>query len=70
MPGRITRWLLFLEYEFTIVYKLNKTHVVDIFSKLPNSSKPLGILNQTMDASLFYVEPMWTQEIKIYLKTC
>ncbi len=29
VSGRITRWLLlFLEYEFTIVYKLGKTHVV------------------------------------------
>jgi hypothetical protein len=29
MLGRITRWLLLLlEYEFTIVYKLGKTHVV------------------------------------------
>jgi hypothetical protein len=27
--GRIARWLLlFLEYEFTVVYKLGKTHVV------------------------------------------
>ncbi len=25
---RITRWLLFLEYEFTIVYKHGRTHVV------------------------------------------
>jgi hypothetical protein len=36
--------LLFLEYEFTVVYKLGKTHVVidDLFG-LPNSSKPLGV---------------------------
>jgi hypothetical protein len=37
--GRITRWLLFLEYEFTIVYKLGRTHVViDVLSKLLNNS--------------------------------
>jgi len=38
--GRITRWLLlFLEYEFTIVYKLGRTHVViDVLSKLLDSS--------------------------------
>ncbi len=37
---RIVRWLLlFLEYEFIIVYKLGKTHVVvDASSRLPNNS--------------------------------
>jgi hypothetical protein len=45
--GRITRWLLlFLEYEFTIVYKPGRTHVVvDVLSKLPDNSKPLGVPN-------------------------
>jgi hypothetical protein len=45
--GRTAKWLLlFLEYEFTIVYKLGKTHVVvDVLSKLPYSSKPLGVLD-------------------------
>jgi hypothetical protein len=61
--GRITKWLLFLEYEFTIVYKLGITHVVaNVLSKLLDSSKPLGIPYQIMDASLFYVEPVWMQE--------
>jgi hypothetical protein len=43
--GRIARWLLlFLEYEFTIVNKPSRTHViVDVLSKLPNTSKPLGV---------------------------
>jgi len=36
--------LLFLEYEFTIVYKLGRTHVViNVLFKLPISLKPLGI---------------------------
>jgi hypothetical protein len=45
--GRITRWLvLFLEYEFIVVYKHGITHVVDdVLSKLPDSSKPLGVLD-------------------------
>jgi hypothetical protein len=35
-------------------------HVVaDVLSKLPNNSKPLGVLNQTIDASLFSVKPIW-----------
>jgi hypothetical protein len=43
----IARWLLlFLDYEFIIVFKLGRTHVVaDVLSRLPNSSKPLGVLD-------------------------
>ncbi len=70
MLGRIARWLLlFLEYEFTIVNKPSRTHVVvDVLSKLPNTSKPLGVPDQTMDASLFSIEPIWMQEVKTYLE--
>jgi hypothetical protein len=54
------KWLLFLEYEFIIVYKLGKTHVVvDVLSRLLDNSKPLGVPNQIMNASLFYVQPIW-----------
>ncbi len=68
--GRIIRWLLlFLEYEFIIVYKPNRTHVVDdVLFRLPNSLKPLGVPNQTIDASLFSIEPIWMQEMKNYLE--
>jgi hypothetical protein len=61
MSRRIARWLsLFLEYEFIIIYKPRRTHViVDVFSKLPNSSKSLGITNWTIDASLFSIKPIW-----------
>jgi hypothetical protein len=52
--------LVFLEYEFTIVYKLGKTHVViDASSRLPNNLEPLRIPDQTMDSSLFSIEPIW-----------
>jgi hypothetical protein len=62
---RITRWML--EYDFVIVYKPSKTHVVvDALSKLLDSSKPLGVLDQTMDMSLFFVEPIWMQGVKTY----
>jgi hypothetical protein len=61
--------LLLLEYEFTIVYKLNKTHVVvDVLFRLPNSSEPLGVLDKIVDALLFYVDTIWMQEVKTYLK--
>jgi hypothetical protein len=59
--GKIARWLLlFLEYEFTIVYKHSRTHVVaNALFRLLHSLEPLGVPNKTMDASLFFVEPLW-----------
>jgi hypothetical protein len=54
---RIARQLLLL---FMVVYMPSRTHVVtDVLSKLLSNSKPLGVINQVMDASLFYVEPIW-----------
>jgi hypothetical protein len=59
--GRIAKWMfLFFEYEFTILYKPNRKHVVvDVLSRLLNSSKPLGVLDQNVNASLFSIEPIW-----------
>jgi hypothetical protein len=59
--GRITKWLLlFLEYEFIVIYKPSRTHVVvDVLFELLDSLKPLGVPDQTMDASLFFVKPIW-----------
>ncbi len=61
--GRITRWLLlFLEYDFTIMYKLGKTHVVvDVLSRLSNITEPTCVLDQTIDASLFYTWPIMVE---------
>jgi hypothetical protein len=69
--GRTARWmLLFLKYEFIVVYKLGRTHVVaDVLSILPNSLEPLGVPDQIVNASLFSVKPIWMQEVKSYLKT-
>jgi hypothetical protein len=62
--------VIFLEYEFIVIYKSGKTRVViDDLSRLQDSSKGLGIPNQTIDASLFFVEPMWMEEVKSYLET-
>jgi hypothetical protein len=68
---RIAIWLLLLlEYEFTIIYKPGRTHVVvDVLSKLRDSLEPFGVPNQTLDASLFSIEPTWMQEVKTYLET-
>jgi hypothetical protein len=43
--GRITRWLLlFLEYDFTLMYKQGKTHViVDALSRLLDIIEPIGM---------------------------
>jgi hypothetical protein len=55
---RITKWLLlFLKYDFTIVYKLGKIHVVvDALSRLSDITKPTCVPNQTTNASLECVE--------------
>jgi hypothetical protein len=38
--------IVILEYEFIVVYKLGKTHVVvDVSSRLQNNLEPLRILN-------------------------
>lgn len=68
--GYIIRWLLlFLKYEPTIVYKLGHTHVVTdaLFILFLNITKPKGVLDQTIDASLFMLQPIWLKEVKIYL---
>ncbi len=67
----ITRWLLlFLEYDFTIVYKLGRTHVVvDALPKLLNIIKPIGVFDQTTNASLFYIELEWLDDVKEFLRT-
>ncbi len=63
--------VVILEYEFIVVYKPNKTHVVvDVLSILLNSSKPLGLLDKTLDASLFSIEPIWMHEVRSYCETC
>jgi hypothetical protein len=52
---KIVRWLLlFLEYDFIVVYKLGKNHVVvDALSKLLDVTEPSRIPKHTIDASLF-----------------
>jgi hypothetical protein len=62
---RIARWLiLFLEYDFIIVYKLGKTHVVaNALSRLPNIIEPIGVPNQTANASLFIQGLKWLNDV-------
>ena len=55
VSGRIARWLLlFLKFDFKVVYKPGKTHhMADALSRLPNGEPPNGIPDQTADATLF-----------------
>ncbi len=68
---RIVRWLLlFLEYDFIVMYELDKIHVVvDALSRLPNIIEPLGVRDQTTCASLFYMLPEWLKDVKEFLRT-
>ncbi len=47
--GRLSRWLLlFLEYDFKIVYKLGRSYLmVDALSGLPNHTKHVKVPDQT-----------------------
>jgi hypothetical protein len=49
VSSRLAKWfLLFLEYDFKIVYKPGRSHLmVDASSRLPNHTKPVGIPYQT-----------------------
>jgi len=69
--GQIARWLLlFLEYNFSIVYKLRCSHfVVDSLSWLPNATKNPRILDQTTNASLFVLQLKWLQKVHTYIST-
>jgi len=57
VSGIIASWLLlFLEYDFTIMYKPGKTHVV------------IDVLSRLLDASLFYIELELLKDVKEFLK--
>jgi hypothetical protein len=52
---KIIRWLLlFLDYDFNIVYKPSRSHLMrDALSRLPNQVKLIGVFDQTTDVHLF-----------------
>jgi hypothetical protein len=58
VSGRIARRLsLFLAYDFTVVYKPSKIHVVaNALSRLLNITEPTCVPDQTTNASLFYTK--------------
>jgi hypothetical protein len=51
------------------MYKLSKTHLVaNALSRLLNITKPIGVPNQTIDASLLYTNPKWLNDVKEFLR--
>ncbi len=67
--GRLAKWLLlFLEYDFKIIYRLGRSHLmVDALNRLPNQTELIGILDQTCDAHLFTLQLEWLHNVHEYL---
>jgi hypothetical protein len=67
---RITRWLLlFLEYDFIVVYKLGKIHVLpNALSRLLDATKPTCVPNQSIDANMLYKKLEWLNDVKDFLR--
>ena len=71
VSGRLVRWLLlFLEFDFKVIYKPGKTHgVVDALSYNEGAEPATRIPDQTTDAQLFSMQPDWIHPIIDYLQT-
>ncbi len=67
--GQIAKWLLlFLEYDFSMVYIPRHYHsVVDALSRLLDAIENPRVLNKTIDASLFVFQLEWLQEVHTYI---
>jgi hypothetical protein len=61
-------WLLFLEYDFKIVYKPSRSHLMaDALSRLPNQVELVGVPNQTTNVHMFTLHIDWLQNVYDYL---
>jgi hypothetical protein len=58
--GMLARWfLLFLEYDFKIIYKPSRSHLITYaLSRLPQI-EPIRTPNQTCDAHMFTLQLEW-----------
>jgi hypothetical protein len=67
---RIGKWLLlFIKYDFKVMYKLAKIHeVANALLRPPNITKPTCVHDLTTYVSLFYIEPKWLNDVKEILK--
>ena len=70
VSGRLARWLLlFLEFDFKVIYKPGKIHgIADALSRNEGAELANGILDQTTDAQLFSMQPDWTHPVIDYLQ--
>ncbi len=60
---------MFLKYDFIVVYKPVITHVViDALSRLLDITEPTCVFDQTLNASLFYTELEWLNDVKEFLR--
>jgi hypothetical protein len=71
VSGRLTRWLLlFLEFNFTVVYKPEKMHgVADALSRNEDAEPAVSILDQRVDAQRFTTDSDWLHR-KVDYVTC
>ena len=71
VSGRLAQWLLlFLEFDFKVIYKPRKIHsVADALSCNEGAESTTGIPDQTTDAQLFSMQPDWIHPIIDYLQT-
>ncbi len=69
VSGRLGRWfLLFVEYNFKIVYKPSRSHLMaNALNRLPNSNKLVKVPDQTYDAHMFTLQLEWLQSVYEYL---
>ncbi len=67
--SKLARWLLlFFQYDFKIVYKLGRSHLMaSALSRLPNQVEAVGVLDQTIDAHMFTLQPQWLQSVHDYM---
>jgi hypothetical protein len=62
--------LLFLEYNFLVVYRPRRSHlVVDVFLQLFDVIENSRVFEKTIDASLFILQLEWMQEVYTYIST-
>ncbi len=69
VSNMLAKWLLlFLKYNFKIIYKLGRSHLMaNVLNRLSNNFEPIGVLDQTIDAHMFTLQHEWLQNVYEYL---
>lgn len=72
IQGRISRWMLLLQFTFTIIVQSGKNHVIaDQLSRIKSDEPTKGVNEDFPDARLFQIAalPPWYESISEYLST-